>query len=303
MQPVPIGVPGELHVGGISLARGYLNRPEMTEAKFVPNPFEHGDRLYKTGDLVKYRPDGNIVFLGRIDHQVKVRGFRIELGEIENTLANHPQVREAVLAAREDQPGQQRLVAYLVSETETPPTLGELRSYLRQSLPEYMLPSAFLFLDAFPLSPSGKVDRKALPAPEGLRPELEAEFVAPRNETETQLAEIGAQLLGLDRIGVFDNFFSLGGHSLLATQFISRVRESFQVELPLRALFEHPTIADLAVDLENAKKIGEKPQTPAIVPLDRKVYRMKRSEITENDGDDVSSKIVPEKEQLIRQGN
>jgi amino acid adenylation domain-containing protein len=266
MQPVPVGVPGELHVGGISLARGYLNHPEMTEAKFVPNPFEPGDRLYNSGDLVKFRPDGNIVFLGRIDHQVKVRGFRIELGEIENTLANHPQVREAVLAAREDQPGQQRLVAYIVSETETPPTIGQLRSYLRQSLPEYMLPSAFLFLDAFPLSPSGKVDRQTLPAPEGLRPDLEAEFVAPRNEIEAQLAEIGAQLLGLDCIGVFDNFFSLGGHSLLATQFISRVRESFQVELPLRTLFEHPTIAELAALVEQIQQ-NDRPEMEKIAAL------------------------------------
>ncbi len=260
MQLVPVGVPGELHVAGISLAQGYLNRPELTAAKFVPDPFssEPGGRLYKTGDLVRYRPDGNIEFLGRIDHQVKVRGFRIELGEIEARLGQHPALRESVVVAREDVPGDRRLVAYVVSAKEDAPTVGELRNFLRQTLPEYMVPSVFVYLEALPLSPSGKVNRRALPAPEGLRPELEREYVAPRTPTEEKMAAICAELLGTDQIGIYDNFFELGGHSLLAAQFISRVRDAFHVELPLRSLFENPTVADLARQVEAAGEAAQK---------------------------------------------
>jgi amino acid adenylation domain-containing protein len=256
MQPVPVGVPGELHVGGVSLARGYLHRPEMTEDKFVPHPFSEDSsaRLYKTGDLVRYRADGNVEFLGRIDHQVKVRGFRIELGEVEGVLGRHAGLREAVVVAREDVAGDKRLVAYVAPVAESAPTVGELRGFLRQTLPEYMVPSAVVYLEALPLSPSGKVDRSALPAPEGVRPELAREYVAPRDETEEKLAATCAELLGVDRVGVYDNFFELGGHSLLATQFISRVRETFDVELPLRTLFERPTVADLAGQIEAAKE-------------------------------------------------
>jgi len=256
MQLLPVGVAGELHVGGVSLARGYLRRPEMTEARFVPHPYSEDPaaRLYKTGDLVRYRADGNLEFLGRLDQQVKVRGFRIELGEVETVLGQHPGVREAVVAAREDVPGDKRLVGYVVAGGEPAPTVGELRSYLRQRLPEYMVPTGFVYLERLPLSPSGKVERRALPAPEGQRPELEREYVAPRDEVERELAAICGELLGVDRVGVYDSFFELGGHSLLATQLISRVREVFGVELPLRTLFEHPTVADLAGQIETTRQ-------------------------------------------------
>ncbi len=282
MQPVPVGVPGELHVGGVGLARGYLKRPEMTAEKFVPNPFSQkaGSRLYKTGDLVRYRADGNIEFLGRIDHQVKVRGFRIELGEIEAVLGSHPEVQDGVVVVREDVPGDKRLVAYLVPRDGSEPTPGELRSYLKQKLPEYMVPSAFVTLEALPLSPSGKVDRGALPVPDKSRPELEQVYVAPRNEREQKLAEMCAELLGVERVGVYDNFFDLGGHSLLATQFISRLREAFRIELPLRILFESPTVAGLAEAIERTADSETVPQAPAIAPVSRETRRVKRSELS-----------------------
>ncbi len=281
LQPVPIGVPGELCVGGVSLARGYLNRPELTEVKFVRDPFSHepGACLYRTGDLVRYRADGDIEFLGRIDQQVKVRGFRIELGEIEMALCRHPMVQEAAVITREDIPGDKRLVAYVVLADPSLAT-SELRVHLRECLPEYMVPSAFVVMaEGLPLSPSGKVDRKALPAPEGARPDMERAYVAPRTPTEETLASLCAELLGLDRVGVFDSFFDLGGHSLLATQFISRLRDTFQVELPLRSLFEHPTIAELATAVEQAERTRTEPPAPPLVPLGRDKYRMKRSEL------------------------
>ncbi|MDY7076527.1 MAG: amino acid adenylation domain-containing protein, partial [Chloroflexota bacterium] len=291
LQPVPVGVPGELLVGGVSLARGYLNRPELTKEKFIPDPFAPSysppargggrvgaeSRLYRTGDLVRYRADGNIEFLGRIDHQVKVRGFRIELGEIEAVLEQHPEVQDGVVVVREDAPGDKRLVAYLVPMNEVGPSVGELRSFLRQTLPEYMVPSAFVTLGALPLSPSGKVDRRALPEPEGVRPEMEREYVPPRNETEEKLAVMCAELLGVDRVGIYDSFFDLGGHSLLATQFISRVRDAFEVELPLRTLFEHPNVAELTEALERARERGTELQAPAILPVSREDHRVRRS--------------------------
>jgi amino acid adenylation domain-containing protein len=251
LEPVPIGVSGELHIAGVALARGYLNRPDLTAEKFIPNPFgdKPGARLYRTGDLARYLPDGNIQFLGRLDHQVKVRGFRIELGEIEVVLGQHPAVQQATVVAREDKPGEKQLVAYLQHKPEQFPTVTELRSFLKSKLPDYMIPSAFVILDALPLTPNGKVDGQALPLPDPGRPELEEVFVAPRNPVEQSLAEIWAQLLRVDRVGIHDNFFDLGGHSLLATQVISRMREGFQVEIPLRALFENPTVAGLAVQI------------------------------------------------------
>jgi amino acid adenylation domain-containing protein len=251
LQPVPVGVPGELYIGGVQVARGYLNRPELTAEKFIPDFFdeEPGARMYKTGDLARYLPDGNIEFLGRIDHQVKVRGFRIEPGEIEAVLGRHPGVRESVVLAREDEPGDRRLVAYVVPKTGEIPIVGGLRRFLAEKLPDYMIPSSFVVLDALPLTPSGKVDRRALPAPDGVRPELEETFAAPLTPIEQALAEIWCSLLKLERVGVHDNFFELGGHSLLATQVISRIRNLFQVEIPLRALFEAPTVAGIALDL------------------------------------------------------
>ena len=265
MQPMPVGVPGELHVGGVSLARGYLNRPEMTAARFVKDPFsdDPAGRLYRTGDLVRYRPDGNIEFLGRIDHQVKVHGFRIELGEVEEALRRHEKLQDMVVVARDDPSGGNRLVAFLVSAAEEPPTVGQLRSFLLETLPDYMVPSAFVYLDALPLTPNGKVDRKALPEVSGERPELAREYVAPRNELETQLAEMAGILLGLDQVGVEDNFFELGGHSLLAAQFISRVRERLGVEVPLQVLFEKATISGVAAYVQSAQ--GEEEETQAVV--------------------------------------
>jgi len=267
-QPVPIGVPGELHLGGAGLARGYLNRPELTEEKFISHPFnnEPGARLYKTGDLVRYLPDGNIEFLGRIDHQVKVRGNRIELGEIESILGRHPNVREVVVTAREDIPGDKRLFAYVVPNQEQTTTPRDLRRFLKEKLPDYMMPSGFVLLDALPRTPNGKVERRALPVPDKARPELEETFVASRTPIEEVLAGIWAEVLGLDKVGVQDNFFELGGHSLLATQVISRVRDAFSVELSLYSLFEASTITSLGEKIEAARREGLGLQAPPILP-------------------------------------
>ncbi len=248
MEPVPIGVSGELFLGGAGLARGYLNRPDTTAEKFVPDPFsEHaGKRLYRTGDLGRWLVDGQLEFLGRIDFQVKIRGFRVEPGEVEAVLSGHSSVRETVVMAREDDPGNERLVAYIVPAQESAPTISELHSFLRTLLPDYMVPSAYVFLNALPLTPNGKINRRALPAPDQSRPELERAYVAPRTALEATLADCWAEVLGLERVGVFDDFFELGGHSLLATQVIGRLRDVFPIELPLRTLFESPTVADLA---------------------------------------------------------
>ena len=261
LNPVPIGISGELHIGGIGLARGYLNSPDLTADRFIPDPFsgDPGARLYKTGDLARYLTDGKIEFLGRMDHQVKVRGFRIELGEIEVVLTQHPAVRQAVAVVRKDVPGDNRLVAYVVPSIEQTPTRNELRNFLKSKLPEYMVPSAFVVLDSLPLTPNRKVDRRALPIPDGSRPEPEGGFVAPRTPVEETLAGIWAEVLGVERVGANDNFFELGGHSLLATQVMSRVRSAFEVEIPLRSVFESPTVAGLAVQIAQA-------QTKSAVP-------------------------------------
>lgn len=255
-QRLPIGVLGELYLGGAGLARGYLHRPELTAERFIPNPFQESEAaefdlptshyLYKTGDLVRYAPDGNLEFLGRIDHQVKIRGFRIELGEIEATLRQHPSVQEAVVMVREDQPAQPQLVAYLVCQSSPTPSISELRRFLQTQLPEYMLPAAFVMLEQLPLNPNGKVDRKALPAPDGDRPDLDATFIAPRTDVEVQMAHTWATILKLETVGVEDNFFELGGNSLLAAQLMVSLQATFEIELPVRHLFEHPTIAGLA---------------------------------------------------------
>ncbi len=274
LNPVPIGVPGELYIGGAGLARGYLNCPEATAERFVNNPFsaEAGDRLYKTGDVARYLPDSNIEFLGRIDHQVKVRGYRIELGEIETVLASHPAVREAVVIAWEDKPGDKRLVAYVLFKEQEAASVSEMRSYLKQKLPDYMAPATFVVLDALPLTPSGKVDRRALPAPDQARPELEGTYVAPRNSVEEVVAGIWAEVLKLERVGIHDNFFELGGHSLLATRVISRVRAGLRVELPLRSLFESPTVAELSHGLITSEaKLG---QTQKIAKALQKIKSM-----------------------------
>ncbi|HIP95963.1 MAG TPA: amino acid adenylation domain-containing protein, partial [Anaerolineae bacterium] len=254
LQPVPIGVPGEVHIGGVGLARGYLNRPDLTAERFIPDPFTPlagggtggvGARLYKTGDLARYLPGGNIEFLRRIDHQVKVRGFRIELGEVEAVLEEDPGLREVVVLAQEDEPGHKRLVAYVVPEGEAPPNVSELRSFLQEKLPEYMVPSAYVVLDALPLTPSGKVDRQALPAPDQTRPDLESVYVAPQTREERILADIWAQVLGVERVGIYDDFFELGGDSILSIQVIARANQT-GLQLTPRQLFQAPTIAGLA---------------------------------------------------------
>ncbi|MGD9659469.1 MAG: amino acid adenylation domain-containing protein, partial [Methylocystis sp.] len=250
LQPVPIGVSGELYIGGAGLARGYIGRPDLTAERFVPSPFgEAGERLYRTGDLARYRPDGNIEFLGRIDHQVKIRGFRIELGEIEAALMRVAQIRDAVVLAREDMPGDKRLVAYAVAVEGAALETAELRDALARELPDYMIPSAFVALDALPLTANGKIDRKALPAPD-IDAEIARRYVAPRTPTEATLCRIWAETLGLERVGIEDDFFELGGHSLLAVQVVSRIWREFERQLPLRSLFASPTIAGFAAQID-----------------------------------------------------
>jgi hypothetical protein len=230
------------------LARGYLNRPGSTAEKFIPNPFgpEPGARLYRTGDLVRYRSDGSIEFVGRIDQQVKVRGFRIELGEIEVALQQSPDVREAVVVLNQDMPGRERLVAYLVPAEGCSPTVSDLRGFLRSKLPDHMVPGSYVMLDELPMTASGKVDRQALPAPDLSRPELGQGFVAPRAPVEAVLAAIWREALGIDRVGVHDNFFDLGGHSLLATRVVSRIGSILNEKVALRTIFEAPTVAELS---------------------------------------------------------
>jgi amino acid adenylation domain-containing protein len=271
LQPVPIGVPGELYVGGVGLTRGYLNLPELTAERFIPHPFSHepGARLYKTGDVVRYRPDGNIEYLGRCDHQVKLRGIRIELGEIEAVLAQHQAVRETVVIAHEDVPGEPRLVAYVVPAQESGPPIGELRRFLAQRCPTVMVPTTFVMLETLPLTPSGKVDRRALSVPNPLRPTLEDVYVAPRNPAEQQVAAIWCSLMGLERVGIHDNFFEVGGHSLLAMQILSRVRDATHVEVSLFSFFETPTVAGMAAIIETADRTEQRSPAPAIVPRPR----------------------------------
>ncbi len=289
-QPVPVGVPGELYIGGVGVARGYLNRPELTAERFVPNPFggtkdrerqtendgpaaeepatdaPYSSRLYRTGDLCRFRPDGNVEFLGRVDDQVKVRGFRIELGEIEATLRQHPAIQEAAVIVREDVPGDKRLVAYVVGtedggrQTEADShepdrthyalRVSELRAFLKERLPDYMVPSHFVPLDALPLSPSGKVDRRALPPPATMRPVGGA--AKPRNEMERIIAQIWQEALGLDQVGIHDNFFDLGGHSLLMARIHAELRAKVAPDLPMVELFRHPTVSALAQHLSQA---------------------------------------------------
>jgi amino acid adenylation domain-containing protein/thioester reductase-like protein len=267
LQPIPVGVIGDLYIGGEGLSRGYLNRPELTSERFLANPFDSASLIYKTGDIARYLPDGNIEFFGRSDQQVKVRGFRIETGEVEVALVGHPSVRQAVVVAWKERSSDAALVAYVVSAAEEKEAdAGQLREFLRGKLPEYMLPSIFVNLESLPLTPNGKVDRKALPLPSQARPDLRAPYVAPRTPLELELAEICAQVLGLENqngrpaVGVHDNFFDLGGHSLLGTRLVFLLREKYGLEaadLPLRTLFEQPTVANLAQAIERVRR-GER---------------------------------------------
>ncbi|NHZ84128.1 AMP-binding protein, partial [Massilia sp. CCM 8695] len=243
MNPVPVGAAGELCIGGELLARGYHGRPDLSGERFVPDPFgAPGARMYRTGDLARWKPDGVIDYLGRIDHQVKIRGFRIELPEIEACLLGHPAVREALILVREDRPGDKRLVAYLTAHGDAPAS-DTLRRHIAAQLPDYMVPSAFVPLATMPMNPNGKLDRKALPAPVY---GADSEQAAPRNASEAALVRIWCEVLGVEQAGIHDNFFMLGGHSLLATRLVSRIRAELRCELPVRALFEAPTIAQLA---------------------------------------------------------
>ncbi len=250
---LPVGIPGELHIGGIGLSRGYLRRDELSENKFIPNPFGEG-KLYKTGDLARYLLNGEIEFLGRLDDQVKIRGFRIELGEIKNSLSQHDQIRETLVIAYEDLV-EKRLVAYFVSRADDAISNQDLREFLGQKLPSYMIPSAFLQIEKFPLTTSGKIDRRALPKPSF--EQINTEFVPPRTEIEVKIAEIWSQVLGIDTIGVDDNFFAVGGHSLLATQVISRLFQVFGVKLSFISFFSTPTIAGLSQEIEKLRGVSD----------------------------------------------
>jgi amino acid adenylation domain-containing protein len=254
MQPVPIGVVGELHIGGVQVARGYLNRPELTAERFIPDPFSEDPeaRLYKTGDLARYLPDGNIEYLGRMDYQIKIRGLRIELDEIESVLSEHPAVREAVVLVREDVPGDKRLVAYIVQGKDSPISITELRSFLEKKLPEYMLPAGYVELEALPLTPNGKVDRRALPAPEYKR-QTDVDYIAPQNELHKTIASIWKELLRVEKVGIRDNFFDLGGNSLLLVQAYHRLSDIVNRELSVTDMFRFPTIEKLSTYLLQEK--------------------------------------------------
>src|SRR5215217_3181446 len=275
---VPVGVEGEICVGGEGVARGYLNRPEQAAERFVADEYSTcaGARIYRTGDRGRYLSDGSIEFKGRTDEQVKVRGFRIEPGEIESALAEHEGVKEAIVVAREEIGGEKRVIAYIVASQESRPGVNELRSHLKPRLPDYMIPSAFVYLDALPLTSHGKIDRRALPAPDAERPALAEAFLAPRNGVEEMLASIWSGVLGGVRVGVNDNFFELGGHSLLATQVMSRVREAFGIEIALRSLFEQPTVGELAETIEEGLKaeVGMPPRVERIERARRDVDGM-----------------------------
>jgi amino acid adenylation domain-containing protein len=308
MQRVSEGVPGELYIGGIALARGYLNRPDLTAERFIPDPFSDSlqARLYKTGDLARYLPDGNIEFLGRSDDQVKIRGFRIELGEIEVAIAAYPAVRQAVVLAREDTLGDKRLVAYIIPTSQESPLqeqseeaqvqteqvlrqpnsiaglVPQLRSYLKARLPEYMVPSAFVVLEAFPVTPSGKVDRRALPAPARSRPELSTDLLLPQSDAEKLIAKVWREVLQLNVVGIHDHFFELGGYSLLLFRVRNQLVKSLETELSVVALFQYPTIHTLAEHLTktNSEAFTVKHQRSG--KLDHQSSRQQEKQLRQN---------------------
>ncbi|HEY6188738.1 MAG TPA: non-ribosomal peptide synthetase, partial [Pyrinomonadaceae bacterium] len=302
MNVVPVGVAGEIYIGGVGLARGYVNQAGLTAERFVPHPLsgEPGERLYRTGDIGRRAVNGEIEYLGRIDEQVKIRGFRIELGEIEARLTEQQLVREAVVLAREDQRGDKRLVAYVVATDGETLAADELRKALSGTLPEYMIPAVFMMMDALPLTPNGKINRRALPMPEQTRSALEHTYVAPQTPTEETLVRIWEEVMRLERIGTQDNFFQLGGHSLMATQVISRVRAAFSIELPLRRLFERPTVAALAeavLEGLNEQEIGS--SDSAIIkadPVDENYLLANLDELSSEELDLLLGQMLAEKE-------
>ncbi len=291
-QPVPIGVPGELYISGVGVARGYLNRPELTAERFVADPFCPGERMYRTGDLGRRLADGTLEYLGRMDQQVKIRGFRIELGEIENALKREPGVKGCVVLAREDHPGDKRLVAYVESEEGADELVPSLQAALSRHLPEFMVPSAFVVLKALPMTPNGKIDRRALPVP---GPQAAGatrhDYVAPRDSTESALSELWRDVLGRNSFGVMDDFFDLGGHSLLATQLVSRIQQRFGVEVPLPLVFEATTIA------EQAKAIASQSKPSADAPIPRQLSAAEASKLLSR----LDSLSDAEIEELLRQ--
>src|SRR6185295_2001662 len=249
LRQCPVGVPGEIHIGGVGVARGYFQSPDLTANKYIPDPFgKAGARLYRTGDLGRFLPSGDIELHGRVDRQVKIRGIRIEPAEIEAILKDHENVREATVIVREDTPGNQRLVAYVVLRQPD----NNLRAFVKARVPDYMVPATFVMLEKLPLTPNGKVDHAALPIPSEF--DSSKEFIAPRTPMEETLAQIWKEILEVARVGIHDNFFELGGHSLLATRVVSRIRKRLKVDLPLRAIFDSPTIAELAAHVESIRQ-------------------------------------------------
>jgi amino acid adenylation domain-containing protein len=271
LRPLPIGAAGEVYISGADIARGYLDQPQMTALKFIPHPFSDipGQRLYKTGDMGRFLPDGSIEYLGRTDQQVKMRGIRIELGEIEAALGQHPAVWSNVVVCRDDTLGNKRLIAYVVVQQQQQLKTGELREFLKKRIPDYMVPSAFVLMEAIPLTPNGKINSQALPSPEWGALDLESAFVPPRTPVEEVIAKIWSELLGVEQIGVHDNFFDLGGHSLLVTQMLSRICNAFQVSLPMHKLFEHPTVGELALLIQQSESQPEQLESSRIRPLPR----------------------------------
>jgi amino acid adenylation domain-containing protein len=279
LNPVGVGVSGEIYIGGAGVARGYLKRAELTAEKFLPNPYsvEAGGRMYRTGDLGRYLANGNIEFLGRKDHQVKIRGFRVELGEIEAALVEHPKIRQAVVLAREDEPGDQRLVAYVVADQESEHgdsgnekaglRISELREHMLGKLPEYMVPSAYMQLENLPLTHNGKIDRKALPQSDPNTPEQEQEYVGPQDATQETLCRLWQEVLRRERVGIHDNFFMIGGHSLLAVQVISRIKSALAIEMPLSVIFVAPTVARMAKEIAALNGHEQSQSSPVLVSI------------------------------------
>jgi hypothetical protein len=267
MEPSPIGVPGEIYVGGSGVARGYLNRPELNAERFIPDVFRRGEnrRLYRSGDLARRLANGDLEYMGRIDQQVKIRGFRIELGEIETVMEKHPAVRQAVVVLGNDASGEKRLVAYFVPQSGQKPTSAELFAFLKDRLPEYMVPAGFIELERMPLTSNGKIDNKMLPAPEFARSERQDEYVAPETPLEEEVASVWKEVLGLERVGCGENFFEIGGHSLLATRVIMLMRSRLGLNISLRLLFEYPTIAGMAAALMDT--LLEEADEPALEQL------------------------------------
>jgi acyl-coenzyme A synthetase/AMP-(fatty) acid ligase/acyl carrier protein len=277
-QVMPVGVVGELYIGGVGVGRGYLARPELTAGRFVPDGVSGraGERLYRTGDLVRYRSDGQLEFVGRVDHQLKLHGFRVELGEIEAVLREHAAVRDSVVVAHRENESELRLVAYVSGEfPEGQSPADELRKFMQKKLPEYMIPASFMVLPELPLTPNGKVDRTKLPAP--ARNSNGATYVGPRTPTEELLARIWCEVFDVEQVSVTENFFELGGHSLLATQAVSRVRKEFDIELPVRSLFEFPTIGELAALIEETQQKDLEMEQMEILPIIREAHRIKLS--------------------------